>query len=42
MVQILIIILVVALLVIVGLFIYQRQTLKKLSTYGQNVHIHVR
>ena len=37
MVQILIIILVVALLVIVGLFIYQRQTLKKLSTYGQNV-----
>ena len=37
MVQILIIILVIALLVIVGLFVYQRQTLKKLSTYGQSI-----
>lgn len=37
MVQILIIILVIALLVIVGLFVYQRETLKKLSTYGQSI-----
>lgn len=37
MVQILIIILLIALLVIVGLFVYQRQTLKKLSTYGQSI-----